>query len=109
MRGHEDATIDLMRENAQLKASLVDVLSLARVKFGNLDPDANKVFEMAEKLLAEPEGMMRTREETEAFIAEVTAQLQGPMSNVERALMAADRKDARVYLATLLPPSGTVS
>jgi hypothetical protein len=55
MRGHEEATIDLMRENAQLKASLVDVLSLARVKFGNLDPDANKVFEAAGKLLAEPE------------------------------------------------------
>lgn len=40
--------------------------------------------------------------EIEAFIAEVTARLKGPLSNVERALLVADRKDARAELARRL-------
>jgi hypothetical protein len=52
---------------------------------------------------------MRTREETEAFIAEVTSRLNGPVNCIERALLVADRKEARAYLATLPVPSDTGS
>ena len=44
---------------------------------------------------------MRTIEETEEFIAEATKRLAGPMDNVERAMLVADRKEAREYLAAL--------
>lgn len=36
--------------------------------------------------------------EIEAFIAECTERLRGPLSDVERALIVADRKDARKEL-----------
>ena len=52
---------------------------------------------------------MLTREETEAFIKEVTAQLNGPVNCIKRANLVEDRKDARAYLATLPSPSETVS
>lgn len=54
-----------------------------------------------------------TREETIAFIEYATRTLAGPMSNIERALMVADRKDARDHLTKLdagtaaLAPVGT--
>lgn len=35
------------------------------------------------------------------FIAHATEALKGPMSNLERALMVADRKDARAFLASI--------
>ena len=38
-------------EVAELRTSLANVLTLARIKWGNLDADANKVFEQAETLL----------------------------------------------------------
>lgn len=44
---------------------------------------------------------MQAVEEIESFIAEVTTRLKGPMSNLERALLVADRKDAREDLAKL--------
>lgn len=45
-----------------------------------------------------------TREEAEAGIAAITAQLKGPMSNLERALLVADRTDLRALLHHL--PTG---
>lgn len=39
-----------------------------------------------------------TIEEAKAFIDECTARLKGPMSNLERALTVADRKDAQSWL-----------
>lgn len=44
---------------------------------------------------------MKSREETIEFIEYCTATLKGHMSNLDRALMCADLKDAREYLAKL--------
>lgn len=38
------------------------------------------------------------------FIAQATDALKGPMSNTERALLVADRRDARDFLASLPSP-----
>ncbi len=38
----------------------------------------------------------------EEAIAEITAQLKGPMSNIERALLVADRKELREELSRQL-------
>lgn len=51
-QGHQESRIDLMRENAELKEALASVIALARVKWGNLDAEANTVFDRAEALLA---------------------------------------------------------
>lgn len=48
---HPDAWT-LLAAAPDLRQSLADVLTLARIKWGNLDPDANKIFERAEALLA---------------------------------------------------------
>ena len=40
-----------------------------------------------------------TIEEARAFIDECTKRLKGPLSQIERALICADRKDAREWLA----------
>jgi hypothetical protein len=40
----------------KLVATLGNVLALARVKWGNLDPDANAVFEEAERAIAAAKG-----------------------------------------------------
>jgi hypothetical protein len=44
---------------------------------------------------------MTTREQISQDIAEITAQLKGPMPNIERALLVADRDDLRQQLADL--------
>ena len=43
-------------------------------------------------------GPNSTDAEIEAFIAECSARMKGPLPNVERALTHADRKDARAEL-----------
>lgn len=42
-----------------------------------------------------------TRSEIEAHIADICEQMKGPMSNVERAWLHADRKELRAMLAAL--------
>jgi hypothetical protein len=44
--------VEMQTYNQELQESLGNVLTLARLKWGNLDADANKVFEQAETLLA---------------------------------------------------------
>jgi hypothetical protein len=46
-----------------------------------------------------PDDLEAERERAVKFIDYATNTLKGPMSNVERAWMVADRKDAREYLA----------
>ena len=41
------------------------------------------------------------KEAAKKFIKDATAALKGPMPNIVRAMLVADRKDARVYLKTL--------
>ena len=41
------------------------------------------------------------KQEAVDFIAEATKRLKGPLSNIERAWLVADRKDARAYLSKL--------
>jgi hypothetical protein len=43
--------IATQNQNRELREALGNVLTLARLKWGNLDTDANKVFEKAEALL----------------------------------------------------------
>ena len=43
-------------------------------------------------------GPASTTAEIEAFIAEVSERMKGPLDNTERALLHADRKDARAEL-----------
>lgn len=53
----EASRIALVKEaGPALLPSLIDVLALARVKFGNLDPDANIVFERAEAAIIQAGG-----------------------------------------------------
>jgi len=40
-----------------------------------------------------------TTQEIQTAIADITQQLKGPMSNIERRLLVEDRKDLRVQLA----------
>lgn len=60
---------------------------------------------MAPPRITEPSvigaGSAPTRESVESFIADATARLKGPMRNLERQLLVADRKDARAMLAKL--------
>ena len=44
-------------------------------------------------------GLHSTTEEIEAFIAECSERLKGPMDNVERAWTVADRREARDEIA----------
>ncbi len=56
--------------------------------------------------MIEPNGP--TIEGTQKFIIECGERLKGPLSNTERALIVADRKDAREWLANRsTPPSPT--
>ncbi len=50
------ANAHLIAAAPDLLASLCDVLSVARIKWGNLDPDANKVFADAEAAIAKAKG-----------------------------------------------------
>lgn len=47
-----------------------------------------------------------TRAETEAFIAEVTQRLKGPLHNFDRAMLVAERSDARAHLAAIEKAEG---
>ena len=51
--GLKDALRIIDETAPELRQSLADVLTLARLKWGNLDADANKVFKHAEALLAQ--------------------------------------------------------
>lgn len=51
-----EANLRLIAAAPDLLASLQEVLSLAVIKWGNLDPDANSVFESARAAIAKSEG-----------------------------------------------------
>ena len=46
-----------------------------------------------------------TTEDIEAFIAECSERLKGPLDNVERAFIVADRREARAELAKRAKPA----
>lgn len=48
-----------------------------------------------------------TKEEAENFIKYATDRLKGSLNNLERALLVADRKDAKEYLKTFEEPGAT--
>ncbi len=50
------ANAQLIAAAPELLDSLADVLALARIKWGNLDADANTAFELAESRLAKATG-----------------------------------------------------
>lgn len=52
----EAATAKLFAAAPELLSSLQDTLALARIKWGNLDPNANEVFSAAEAAISKATG-----------------------------------------------------
>lgn len=51
-----EEAIRAVNSHAELVAALTDTLAIARIKWGNLDPDANTVMDNAAKTLASAKG-----------------------------------------------------